>query len=619
MNTTPHHKFHIPVMGLAFSIDTPIKVAHYGIDSVISIMDDDLIEKMRKYHSEKSGKPYKQITTKEEDYRARRITAYLNLVNEIVQNNFESLQNSFGDKGGEFEKYIEMLPTESELRKKYYEAVGTNSLDKIKDWALSQLTRGSIDVNIMTKVDGAVYDKNKKLPIEHNLAHSALRGFAKSNLNSSIVLSAGMNPRLYTYFENFEDFYPNKDGELKKKIILKVSDYRSALIQGKFLAKKGLWISEYRIESGLNCGGHAFATEGYMMGPILEEFKSNRNSLLELNNKIYSNSLERKKIVFSGNPYPQKLTAQGGVGTNYEQQFLFDQYEIDSVGWGSPFLLVPEVTNVDDRTLSLLMGAEEKDLYLSRISPLGVPFNSLRGSTKDVEKFENALKGKPGSPCPKKFLQSNTEFSEQPICTASIKYQTKKIEELNAQNLDKDNFNTQYRKIIDKACLCVGLATSAVKKYNTATKIDGENVLVCPGPNMAYFNSIRTLKDMAHHIYGRKSISIKMNRPNMFIKELKLYIDYLKEEIDQVEKSPSENRLKYFEKFLYNLEDGIYYYRELFSKTKNRASADKMNVLSGLIELENELELVKEQMILLELVSSTKETPAYQPSAMSVL
>jgi hypothetical protein len=32
--TTPQHSFHIPVMGLAFTIDTPIRVAHYGISSV---------------------------------------------------------------------------------------------------------------------------------------------------------------------------------------------------------------------------------------------------------------------------------------------------------------------------------------------------------------------------------------------------------------------------------------------------------------------------------------------------------------------------------------------------------------------------------------------------------
>ena len=54
-----------------------------------------------------------------------------------------------------------------------------------------------------------------------------------------------MNPRLYGYIAHFDDFFPDANGYIKKKIILKVSDYRSAIIQGKFLAKKGLWISEY--------------------------------------------------------------------------------------------------------------------------------------------------------------------------------------------------------------------------------------------------------------------------------------------------------------------------------------------------------------------------------------
>ena len=76
-------------------------------------------------------------------------------------------------------------------------------------------------------------------------------------------------------------FFLDENGYLKKKIILKVSDYRSALIQGNFLAKKGLWVSEYRIESGLNCGGHAFATDGFLLGPILEEFKDKKEDLVE--------------------------------------------------------------------------------------------------------------------------------------------------------------------------------------------------------------------------------------------------------------------------------------------------------------------------------------------------
>jgi hypothetical protein len=37
-------------MGVAFTIDSPIKVAPYGISSVISMVDDELIEQLRAYY-----------------------------------------------------------------------------------------------------------------------------------------------------------------------------------------------------------------------------------------------------------------------------------------------------------------------------------------------------------------------------------------------------------------------------------------------------------------------------------------------------------------------------------------------------------------------------------------
>ena len=56
------HKFHIPVLGLGYSIDTPLKVARYGINSVVSIVDDELIERFRKFHSEKNNEDYNAIS-----------------------------------------------------------------------------------------------------------------------------------------------------------------------------------------------------------------------------------------------------------------------------------------------------------------------------------------------------------------------------------------------------------------------------------------------------------------------------------------------------------------------------------------------------------------------------
>ena len=92
-NKKNNHTFHIPVMGLAFTIDSPIRVAQYGISSTVSITDDDLIEKMRAFYSEKFSIPYQEITQKIHDYRAERITHYLNLMDTIVNDKFEKFKH----------------------------------------------------------------------------------------------------------------------------------------------------------------------------------------------------------------------------------------------------------------------------------------------------------------------------------------------------------------------------------------------------------------------------------------------------------------------------------------------------------------------------------------------
>ena len=169
-------------MGLAFTIDTPLKVAHYGINSVISIVDDDLIEKMRKMHSEKNNIPFIPVSTKETDYRAQRVKLYLNLISELVKNNFIALKDKIIDKDKELEKYYSILPDISELKqhlKSYIQ--GLLSKDEIKDLLDKFMHPGSIDVNIMTKVDKANFDKSGQLPIEFNDAHASLRGFAQSD------------------------------------------------------------------------------------------------------------------------------------------------------------------------------------------------------------------------------------------------------------------------------------------------------------------------------------------------------------------------------------------------------------------------------------------------------
>jgi hypothetical protein len=277
------HSFHIPVMGLGFTIDTPIKVAHFGISSVISIVEDELVEQMRSFYCNKNQLPYQFIANTEDDYRAKRITAYLNVVKIIVDQQVDDLRKMPFAAGSDINKYFELLPDDSPAKKLFETMLQTQ--DEVAKNTLQEVLRksiipGAIDVNIMSKIDKNNFaTTGELLPVEYSDAIAALRGFANSNLSSSMVFSAGYNPRLYSYIENLPDFFPTQNAAPKKNVILKVSDYRSALTQGKILAKKGVWVSEFRIESGLNCGGHAFATDGLLLGPILEEFKHNKTAL----------------------------------------------------------------------------------------------------------------------------------------------------------------------------------------------------------------------------------------------------------------------------------------------------------------------------------------------------
>lgn len=569
MQRIKQHTFHIPVLGVGYSIDTPINVAHYGISSVISLVDDSLMEKMREFYCNKFDLPFKAISKKVDDFRAKRITSYLNVVEEIVNRKFGELKKSLLNTGSELDKFLDMLPEASAIKQKlHFGEKGRKVADEISRQIKELIHPGSIDVNIMTKLDQVNQKDGEDLPIEYNDAHAALRGFANSNLSSALVLSAGMSPRLYSYIENFEDFYPDQNGQIKKKIILKVSDFRSALVQGKMLAAKGLWISEYRIESGVNCGGHAFPTAGVLFGPILEEFREKREQLLTTCCEAYLEALTKKSLPQPAVQPELIVTAQGGVGNKEEHDFLLDHYQMDSVGWGSPFMLVPEVISIDTETMDLLAKGNEDDYYYSGLSPLGVPFNSIKGASMSKLRLEMAADGKAGMPCTKGFLRYNTEYTDRPICTSSRQYQSKKLKELESMNLSEDDYKKAYDKIIEPECLCIGLGVST--KMSKGMKVAAnEKVTVCPGPNLAYFSKISTLKEMVDHIYGRINLLNETTRPNMFMKELKMYLDIFKESVEKFQQNIEDVKEKRnLNKFSKNLFDGIEYYRNLFGENK---------------------------------------------------
>ncbi|KAA0992985.1 hypothetical protein [Dyadobacter aurulentus] len=582
------HTFHIPVLGLGYSIDTPVKVAHFGISSVISIVDDELIERMRKYYYMLLGEHYRPIDKTGEDYRATRITDYLNLIKRIADQRFQELCSAPFENNSGIDRYFQLLPASSPLKVQYEELLRlSGTMRSVAEAELrAKLTQGDIDVNIMSKVDKVNLDTDgESLGDIYTDALAAMRGFARSSLQSSLILSAGMNPRLYSYLENFPEFFPDANGQFRKKLTLKVSDYRSALIQAKFLAKKGIWVSEFRIESGLNCGGHAFATEGYLLGPVLEEFKVKREDMRRELFELYREAIHICGYQISVIP-DVKVTVQGGIGTAAENEFLMRHYQLDATGWGSPFLLVPEVTNVDQETLDALATSESDDYYVSDSSPLGVLFNNFRRSSAEKQRQERIAKGRPGSPCHKRYLVSDTTFTKEPICTASRQFQNLKIKQL--RSLNPSDLKEQIEKVTEKLCLCDGLSTAALLKNNLLSPRENKAVAICPGPNLAWFSGVLTLNELVAHIYGKIDLLSKKPRPHMFINELRLYVDYLKKDMERNAGSADARKGKYFVKFKDQLLNGIAYYRELIPSL-NEPEPNKKEMLAQLASIENEL------------------------------
>ena len=179
MTSKSIHSFHIPVMGTAFTIDTPIKIARYGISSVMSIGDDELCENMREHYAKECNKPFTPIKKWDEDYRARRITAYLDLVQDIVDEQFLALKSSDFEPGSEITKYFELLHDQHPLNQAYCDMLVLEDGDakrQAQDALRQRIEKGSLDVNIMTKIDRNNYSKQGELlPEEFSDALVALK------------------------------------------------------------------------------------------------------------------------------------------------------------------------------------------------------------------------------------------------------------------------------------------------------------------------------------------------------------------------------------------------------------------------------------------------------------
>ena len=570
------HKIHIPVMGICYTADTPIRVAHLGITSVISLVDDGLLEEYRIAYAERLGLDLGSPQTT----RIGRIRSYLDFVADEVDRKFTRLCAERFDGGSDKDIYFLMLPLDSRLRVEYDGIFAKTGLARIAaEAALTEkMEPGEIQANIMVGLN------------HEEAAFDAVRGFAASKVKGALVLSAGVNLAVFEEIAKYKDFYRTHDKAPSKKIILKVSDYRSALIQGRYLAKKGLEVYEYRIESGVNCGGHAFFESKKLLLDVVQEFVENREKLFETTRAMIAKFAESSAPV-SGIVPPAasaRITAQGGLCAPEDVEKILS-LGIDGVGVGTPFLLVPQATSMDKATRRMLAAATPEDVYISHASPLEIPFVNLRTSTaaelcrEKIREFfapENEKSGlqelQPGFPCRQHYLCRKVPGFDHPVCMASREYVMHRLAEIDAMEQDelsavdatchsegkvveqvgelvelaetltdrihevREKYNALRRETLERECICRFLGNAgreeirekknslhyqpecvAVARGSQPARTR-EPVTICPNPDIGYFDREYTLFEMMRHLYGTGPRLTPKDKPSAFEIEEKI-------------------------------------------------------------------------------------------------
>lgn len=551
------HKIHIPVMGICYTVDSPIRVAPFGITSVISLVDDGLLEEYRMAYAEREG----IHVGNPETTREGRIRAYLDFVADETERRFTALQamrfaggtlpqysNASAASANDKDKYFLMLPGDSPLREEYMQVCAKTGLSRIGAEAslTAKMKMGEIQANIMVALN------------HKDAALDAVRGFATSKVSGSLVLSAGINLGVFEEIAKYKCFYRQEiNGEIvapEKKIILKVSDYRSALTQGKYLAKKGLEVYEYRIESGVNCGGHSFCVAKKLLPDVIHEFVECKQNLFEATSTLIAKTSVPPQM-------PSRITAQGGICNASEIEQVLSM-GVDGVGVGTPFLLVPQATSCDKDTRRRLAASTSADVVLSHASPLGIPFMNLLTSTAAEicrEKANRILFGfthsngdaqtapapmhqlstseEPGFPCRQHYLCRAVEGFDHPICMASREYVLHRLAEINAQEASgactREVAQSLRKEVLERECICRFLGNAGREELRERSPslhydsreisaarlqkpVKREPVTVCPGPNIAYFTREYTLLEMMLHLYGTGPQLTPADKPSAF-------------------------------------------------------------------------------------------------------
>ena len=496
----------------------------------MSIVDDALIEQVRRHHATRSGCALRRHRAA----GARRARAahhrVVDLVHDLLERQMTALRALPFAPGNDKTKYFELLPDDTPLRAPTGRSARCRR-DRERARAGDELTRamvpGSADVNIMTKLDRARAGPRRRRARARAVGRQGSAARVRGVAPRVGPRAVGRDePDAVRLARAIPGVLPGRPGAHRQGIILKVSDFRSALVQGRFLAKKGIEIKELRIESGLNCGGHLFATDGELLGPILDEVpRSTRRAAGGLRAGRRASTTRSTAMPFVGEPSRRASRCRAASATTVRSGGSASTTAPTGRAGRRRSCSFREATALDDATRAQLAAATPADLYVSDASPLGVPFNNLRGSSSEVWTTGRIDEGHPGSRCPRGYLESNTELTNTPMCTASREYQTAKLASLGfAAPPPADTTDPRVRAVYAKACICHHLGNGALVDLGIARP--GLPVAVCPGPNIAWFDREYTLREMVDHVYGRGASLVPASRPHCLAKELEMVVDH---------------------------------------------------------------------------------------------
>ena len=164
---------------------------------------------------------------------------------------------------------------------------------------------------------------------------------------------------------------------------------------------------------------------------------------------------------------------------------------------------------------------------------------------------------------------------------ASREYQKLKLSQLQGMDLPEEQRAVVREWVLAKSCICHDLAGTATRKNG----IDpAATPAICCGPNIVNFSRVATLKEMVGHIYGRTSLLNGSDRPHMFLRELALYVDYLRDQLAKQKIALVAHPPGYFRECVENLLDGVDYYRrhaDRLAGAKPKQFIEQLDILQG--------------------------------------